>query len=106
MRHRPHRQRAGALQREILFGWNAIHRLRYRGGVSVPLGGGVSRFQDGGFCRNVDLHRAGAGWLFLCLEERRARLVRRGYDAREAARPEEPMTLPEGLEPFALTSSE
>src|SRR5712664_463696 len=107
MRHRAYRQRPRAFQREVLPGWDAVHSIRYRGCVSVPLGGGVSRVHDGGLCRDADFHRAGAGGLLLHLEKRRAGLVR-GGTVRAAARygPEEPMTLPEGMEPFALSSRE
>src|SRR5437867_2763270 len=106
MRHYPDRQRSRALQCEVLPGGHAVHRVRYRSGVFVSLGGGVPRVQDGGFCRDADLHGAGAGRVLLRVEEGRARLVgRRSFDC-EASRPEEPMTLAEALEPFARSSSE
>src|SRR5205823_8362161 len=71
-----------------------------------PMGGGFPRFQNGSVRRNADLHRAGPGRIFLYLEKRRARLVGRGFFVWKAGRAEGAMTLPEGLEPFALSTQE
>src|SRR5260370_7711307 len=81
MRHRAHGYRTGALQREVLPGSDRFHPVRYRGGVSVSLGGGIPRAEDVRLYRDALVPRADRVGVHLHLEERRAGLVERAPGA-------------------------
>src|SRR5262249_49648830 len=74
MRCQPDWNRTGTLFRKVLSGSDAVSAIRYRGGFSVSLGGGLPRLETCWIRRNVSVYRRNRGRLRLRLEKGRPRV--------------------------------
>src|ERR671928_88841 len=68
------REGARALRRALLSRCDPVHHLRYRGGVSVPVGGRARRYRGLRLLVDDGLSRGANSWIYLRMDERGARM--------------------------------
>ena len=81
MRHGAAGRSTAAIQRQILFGRDAVHSLRFGNRLHVPLGGrlsGIHPAQLGDLLEHVQFHLDLDDRVYLRTPERRARLEKIG----------------------------